>query len=139
MLWLSLLTLLACASAQVNTEVTRTIDASTSIVRIAAEIKAANLKGEYQVAFPTAEAKSISYLSVSLKGKPLPLSAPVRWVYLSYSFLSRLALTSFLSPLSLNLDSGAQQRQRDFLHGSTEQGRRGICHPQAERSADRLP
>jgi len=61
-----------------NTEVTRNIDASTSIVKLTAEIKAVNVKGEYELAFPTATAKAISFLSVTLKGKALPIGAPVR-------------------------------------------------------------
>jgi len=79
LLLLASLAILGASLAQVlNTEVIRTIDASTSIVKITAEIKAANVKGEYQIAFPTQEAKSLSFISVSLKGKVLPLSAPVR-------------------------------------------------------------
>ena len=78
-LLLACLAILRVSLAQVlNTEVIRTIDASTSIVKITTEIKAVNVKGEYQIAFPTHEAKSLSFISVSLKGKVLPLSAPVR-------------------------------------------------------------
>jgi Ribophorin I len=67
-----------CSGQVVNKDVTRTIDASSAIVRITADIKAVNVAGEYQVAFPTNEAKSLSFISVALKDKMLPLSAPVR-------------------------------------------------------------
>jgi hypothetical protein len=80
---IALIALLVCCAVQaqvINKDVTRTIDAGSAIVRISAEIKAVNVAGEYQFAFPTNEAKSLSYLSVALKGKVLPLSAPVRFV-----------------------------------------------------------
>lgn len=86
----------------VNKEITRTIDATTAIVKITAEIKAVNVKGEYQLAFPTDEAKCISFLTVSLeqkggKGKQLPVSAPVRYKLLFLLILEYIFLTSLFS------------------------------------------
>lgn len=81
LLALSVALLLERGAGQViNSEVTRTIDASSAIVKLTADIKAVNVKGEYQVAFPTSTAKSLAFLTVSLKGKSLPISAPVRCV-----------------------------------------------------------
>lgn len=74
--------MLVCAkeatSGIVNKEVTRVIDASTAIVKLTADIKAAGMKGAYVLTFPTREARCISHLAVTLKGKALPVSAPVR-------------------------------------------------------------
>ena len=74
---LGALLLSTCSAAIVNREVIRIIDATNAIVKLTAEIKAAGLKGEYVLTFPTREARCISHLAVSIKGKALPVSAPV--------------------------------------------------------------
>jgi Ribophorin I len=74
--------LLACASISqvasvVNKDVQRTIDATTSMVKIFIDIKAEEVKKDYELVFPTEEAAHLAFLSVSRKGKELPISAPV--------------------------------------------------------------
>jgi hypothetical protein len=64
-------------AAVVNKEVTRVIDASTSVVRITTEIKATNVENEYQLIFPHEAAKKLAFLSVTIKGKELLVNAPV--------------------------------------------------------------
>ena len=67
-------------NATINKEVSRTIDAASSIVRVSTEIKIADGGKEYQLIFPDSQANHLSYLSVILKGKlkdKLPISAPV--------------------------------------------------------------
>ena len=62
----------------INTEVTRTIDATTAILKINAEIKASGVNGEYQLAFPEAQARHISFMTASAKGgkQALVIRAP---------------------------------------------------------------
>ncbi len=55
----------------VNNEVSQVIDASTSIVRYNAEIKASNVNGEYSLLFLKDWGSHLAYLSVTSKGKPL--------------------------------------------------------------------
>ena len=72
---------LAAKDGIINKEVTRVIDATSAIVKLTAEIKASGMKGEYVLTFPTQEAKCISYIAVSIKGKAQTVSAPVRCVH----------------------------------------------------------
>ena len=65
------------ASAVVNKEVSRVIDASTSIVRVTTSIKAVNVDGEYQLILPNALASHLAYMSVTSKGNELTVKAPV--------------------------------------------------------------
>ncbi len=65
------------ASAVVNKEVSRVIDASTSIVRVTTSIKAVNVDGEYQLILPNALASHLAHLSVTSKGNDLTVKAPV--------------------------------------------------------------
>lgn len=62
----------------VNTDVSQVIDASTSIVRYVAEVKATELASEYQVVFPENWAEHLSFLSVSSRGKILKVQPPIR-------------------------------------------------------------
>lgn len=62
----------------VNTDVSQVIDASTSIVRYSAEVKAAELGNEYQLVFPQNWAEHLSFLSVTSKEKSLKVFPPVR-------------------------------------------------------------
>lgn len=111
--------LLSCSAAIVNREVTRVIDATSAIVKLTAEIKAAGLKGEYVLTFPTREARCISHLAVSLKGKALPVSAPVSvGNTTSYTVTVKDAaatlkvaavLTSFLEPFPAEITQMEQQ------------------------------
>jgi hypothetical protein len=71
----SLVTLLL--GAVVNKEVTRTVDASTSVVRVTTNIKAANVDGEYHIVYPNDLAAHLAYISVTSKGSALSISAPV--------------------------------------------------------------
>ena len=61
----------------VNREVTRVVDASTSVVRVTTDIKAANVEKEYKIIIDNALAKRLSFLSVSLKNKVLNVLPPV--------------------------------------------------------------
>ena len=76
------LTLLLCLVASsngvtVNTEVQRTIDLTSPIVKIVVDIKATNVDKEYQIVFPDSQAKQIALLSVVKKGKAIKTTAPV--------------------------------------------------------------
>jgi Ribophorin I len=64
-------------AATKNVEVTRTIDASTAVLKIFAEIKATEVGKEYQLVYPTALAKRLAFLLVTRKGKDMPVLAPV--------------------------------------------------------------
>lgn len=61
----------------VNTEVQRTIDLTSPIVKIILDIKATNVEKEYQIVFPDSQAKQLSFLSVTKKGKTVKTTAPV--------------------------------------------------------------
>jgi hypothetical protein len=58
----------------VNKDVTRTIDASTSIVRIVTEVKASDVNDSYDFILPTGLVKKLAFLSVTVKGKALSVS-----------------------------------------------------------------
>lgn len=68
---------LAVHAGTKNLEVTRTIDASTAVLKIFAEIKATEVGKEYQLVYPTSLAKRLAFLLVTRKGKDLPVLAPV--------------------------------------------------------------
>jgi type II secretory pathway component PulC len=72
-----LLAALTAAGAVVNKDVTRVVDASTSVVRVSATIKAENIENEYQIIFSNSMAEHLSILSVTAKGQPLVVRAPV--------------------------------------------------------------
>ena len=61
----------------VNKDVQRTVDASTAIVKMYIDIKAADVGKEYNLIFPTYEANHLAFLSVTRKGKDLSIAAPV--------------------------------------------------------------
>lgn len=65
------------ASAIINKEVSRIVDASTSVVRVTTSIKAANVDGEYQLVLPNALATHLAHMAVTSKGNALSVSAPV--------------------------------------------------------------
>ena len=71
------LALFAHASSVGNKDVQRTIDASSSILKIFMEIKATDVDKEYQLVFPTTAAVKLAFLSVQYKGKSLLIAAPV--------------------------------------------------------------
>lgn len=64
-------------SVVVNKDVQRTIDAASAIVKLYIDIKADGVGKEYQLVFPTYEAKHLAFLSVTRKGKDLIIAAPV--------------------------------------------------------------
>lgn len=67
----------SATGAAVNTEVQRTIDLTSPIVKITVDIKATNVEKEYQIAFPDIQAKQLAFLSVTKKGKLIKTTAPV--------------------------------------------------------------
>ena len=69
--------ILASASSVINRDVQRTIDASSSILKIFMDVKAADVEKEYQLTFPTSMAKKLAFLSVQQKGKSLVVAAPI--------------------------------------------------------------
>lgn len=69
--------ILASASSVINRDVQRTIDASSSILKVFMDVKAADVEKEYQLVFPTSMAKKLAFLSVQQKGKSLVVAAPV--------------------------------------------------------------
>ena len=71
------LSVISCATSVINKDVQRTIDASSSIMKIFMDIKAAEVEKEYSLVFPTAAAKKLAFLSVQQKGKSLVVAAPV--------------------------------------------------------------
>jgi dihydroxyacetone kinase len=72
-----ILTIVQYASSTVNKDVQRTIDASTSILKVYTDIKAVDIDKEYLLVFPTYQAKNLAFLSISQKGKSLIIAAPV--------------------------------------------------------------
>lgn len=86
------LALFAHASSVGNKDVQRTIDASSSILKIFMEIKATDVDKEYQLVFPTSAAVKLAFLSVQHKGKSLVIAAPVAWV--TYQFCIRESLVA---------------------------------------------
>eukprot|EP01038_Epipyxis_sp_PR26KG_P014596 gene14596-19602_t len=73
----SLLNFCYTVNGAVNKEVTRTIDASTAVVRITTDVKVANVEKEYKIIFTTEMAAKLAFLSVSHKGKVLSYTAPI--------------------------------------------------------------
>lgn len=61
----------------INREVSWIIDASTSIVRLSAEIKVSQASKDYSLAFLNHWADHLSFLSVTSGGKPLVIQPPV--------------------------------------------------------------
>lgn len=76
-IFLLLLASISCVSSVTNMDVQRIIDASSSILKIFIDIKAADVDKEYQIVFPTSAAKKLAFLSVQQKGKSLVVAAPV--------------------------------------------------------------
>ena len=72
-------TICVISSEVINTEVQRTIDLTSPIVKVTIDVKAINIEKEYQIGFPDFQAKQLAFLSVSKKGgKSLPTTAPVK-------------------------------------------------------------
>ena len=69
--------ILHVAYSAVNTEVLRTIDLTSAIVKMTIELKISNIEKEYKIAFPDSQAEKLSFIAVYKKGKQLPLTAPV--------------------------------------------------------------
>jgi hypothetical protein len=61
----------------VNKEITRTIDATSAVVKLTIDIKAINVNGEYDITFQNTQAKHVAFLSATSKGKALTVNAPV--------------------------------------------------------------
>lgn len=61
----------------VNKDVVRTVDASTSVVRVSTTVKAANVDGEYHIIFPNNVAAKLAHLAVASKSGSLKVSAPI--------------------------------------------------------------
>ena len=66
-------------SATINTDVQRTIDLTTPVVRMTIDLKASNIDKEYLITFPDTLASHLAYLSVTRKGKPIKTTAPVTY------------------------------------------------------------
>lgn len=64
------------AAQTVNRDVSAVVDATTSVVRLSADIKVAHATKEYLLSFPKAWAERLSFLSVSSNGKPLAVLPP---------------------------------------------------------------
>ena len=104
--------LFVAVQAVVNTDVSQTIDATTSVVRYSADIKASEMDGKYEVVFQNDWANHLAFLSVTSKGgKTLTVQPPVRYlpltlhIYLCYICISigvwLLLLLIFLYMLAL--------------------------------------
>lgn len=76
-IFMLILALIAVATSAINKDVQRTIDASSAILKIYIDIKATEVDKEYKLVFPTYQAEKLAFLSISLKGKKLAVSAPV--------------------------------------------------------------
>jgi len=68
---------IAVSTAVINKDVSRIIDATTSIVRVSTNIKAVNIDDEYNLIFPNDVAGKLAFLSVKLKGEQLAVKSPV--------------------------------------------------------------
>jgi hypothetical protein len=75
---LALVAIAWASGTAVNKDVQRTVDASSSTLKIYLDIKATNVEKEYQIAFPTYQAEHLSFIEVKQKGKALRVSAPIR-------------------------------------------------------------
>lgn len=73
---LFVLFLVAINGEIVNREVSRVIDASSAIVHLTIDIKASDVLGEYDLVFPDSQARHLSFLSATHKGKALEILAP---------------------------------------------------------------
>jgi hypothetical protein len=62
----------------VNTEVVQSVDATTSVLRYSADVKATGVEGQYDLLFLNDWAEHLSFLSVTSKGKSLTVRPPVR-------------------------------------------------------------
>ncbi len=60
----------------INNEIIRTIDISTSIMRMSIEITASNIVDDYEITFPQNLAQKMSYLNIEYNEKNLLLPAP---------------------------------------------------------------
>jgi len=70
------------ASVIINKDISRSIDATTAIVRVSTDIKISSSstgKYDYEIIYPNNHAEHLSFLSVTVKGKgsPLAVSPPV--------------------------------------------------------------
>jgi hypothetical protein len=72
-----LLAFVMSVSATTNTEIQRVIDLTSPMVKITIDVKASNIEKEYKISFPDDQAKHLAFISVTKKGKSLPVSAPV--------------------------------------------------------------
>lgn len=74
-----LVSCLVAVQSVINTDVSQVIDATTSIVRYSADIKATEINGDYKIIFPESWAQHLAFISVSAsKGKSLKVLPPVR-------------------------------------------------------------
>lgn len=60
----------------INNEIIRTIDISTSIMRMSIEITASNIVDDYEITFPQNLAQKMSFLNIEYNEKNLLLPAP---------------------------------------------------------------
>jgi hypothetical protein len=72
--------LLQVALCAVNNDVSQIIDASSSIVKYSAEIKASLVENEYEIFMSAKWAEHLSFFSVTSKGKPLSVLPPIRYM-----------------------------------------------------------
>lgn len=73
----SILQTLVCATV-INKDIQRTVDASSSMVKIITEIRATGVVSEYIFCFPKAQAEHLAYISVTNKGKQLEITKSSR-------------------------------------------------------------
>ncbi len=75
------------SSEIVNKDVSQIIDATTSFVKYSAEIKAANVAGEYKLIFQNGWAEHLAFISVTSKGTKLNVHPPTRFATRVYCFV----------------------------------------------------
>mmetsp|Transcript_13654 Transcript_13654/g.18686 ORF Transcript_13654/g.18686 Transcript_13654/m.18686 type:complete len:450 (+) Transcript_13654:22-1371(+) len=75
--FIALLCILSKTVAVENKEVSRTIDATSSVLRIVTDIKASDIAGKYDLVFENTQARNLAYLAVTLKSKTLSVSPPI--------------------------------------------------------------
>ena len=68
---------LVCATV-INKDIQRTVDASSSMVKITTEIKATGVDKEYIFCFPKVQADHLAYISVTNKGQQLEITKTSR-------------------------------------------------------------
>eukprot|EP01041_Mallomonas_annulata_P011993 gene11993-25125_t len=92
------------SSAPINTDVQRTIDLTSPVVKITIDVKVSNIEKEYKIAFPDIQAKQLAYLSVSKKGQVIPTTAPVTANNVTYYSVAIAESTATLKIVAVFID-----------------------------------